>query len=144
MKTCREGFRAVITEQHTSGMKEMEEEDRNVVGSTAGQRLSSYSPSNTRTHTPWGHAAQHVSVCLCADIPNEHLLVALAQREKRTWREAKAAQYTVLEYIQCLCINLGFIFSTEKKRGREIKQEEEGGGRGGVSRVKDGGEEKGG
>lgn len=44
--------------------KEMEEEDRSAVGSAAGQRLPSYSPSHTqrRAHTPWGHAAQHAAM----------------------------------------------------------------------------------
>lgn len=69
--------------------------DRDGGGSAAGQRLSSYSPSHTHiyTHTHPG-GTQHsmppcikvcvcvdVSVCLCADMPNEHLLVSLAQTQ---------------------------------------------------------------
>lgn len=83
----QKGFRAVISVWHTSDMRvrwkrriEMQWVQQQGNDSATILHLTH---AHTHTHTLGAHstACCHVSVFLCADIPNEHLLVALAQRE---------------------------------------------------------------
>lgn len=121
MKMCSKGFRAAIAEQHTSDMRARDGRGGQKCSGFNSRATTQFLFSITHTH-PHPGGTQHsmppcikVCVCgcgcvsLCADIPNEHLLVALPQREKGTRRETCKEENTMR------------VEEEERKRGAETK-----------------------